>query len=54
MFVPLLKCKPEEMKEGVGTAVSTVDGDTSQRVRDQLDYRIDVCRVTQEAKIGHL
>ncbi|PSN43273.1 hypothetical protein C0J52_11470, partial [Blattella germanica] len=35
-------------------AVASVDADMLQRVWDELDYRIDVCRVTRGAHIKHL
>jgi hypothetical protein len=42
------------MKEGTVAAMSTIDGDVLQKVWDELDYRIDVCRVTRRAYIEHL
>lgn len=54
MFVQPLPGNLKEMKECIMAAVSTVDIDMLQRVRDELDYRIDVCCVTQGAHIEHL
>jgi hypothetical protein len=35
-------------------AVSTVDRQMLQRVWQELDYRIDICRVTKGGHIEHL
>jgi hypothetical protein len=54
MFVPCLPCNLKEMKEVTVAAMSTIDVDMLQRVRDELDYRIDVCCVTCGAYSEHL
>jgi hypothetical protein len=35
-------------------AVAAIDLEMFQRVWQELDYRIDVCRVTKGGYIGHL
>ena len=43
-----------EMKERIRRAVASVDADMLHRVWNELDYRLDVCRVTQGSHIEHL
>ncbi|PSN56295.1 hypothetical protein C0J52_22812, partial [Blattella germanica] len=43
-----------DLKQRIRQAVATVDGDMLQRVWDELDYRMDVCRVTGGAHIENL
>jgi hypothetical protein len=35
-------------------AVAAIDRQLSQHVRQELDYRIDICRVTNGGHIEHL
>ena len=42
-------CIPE-MKVRIRTAIETITAD----VRNELDYRVDVCRITKGAHIEHL
>ena len=44
----------EELKLRITTALQTVTQDMQQRVLDELEYRIDVCRVSGGANIEHL
>ena len=41
----------DELQERIIAAVKSVTPDMLQRVWSELDYRIDVCRVTRE---GHI
>ena len=50
---PLLE-NLEELKLRITTALQTVTQDMQQRVLDELEYRIDVCRVSGGANIEHL
>jgi len=36
------------------TAIEAVTADTLQTVWNELDYRVDVCRITKGAHIEHL
>jgi len=36
------------------TAIETITADMVQTVWDELDYRVDVCRITKSAHIEHL
>lgn len=53
VFVQPLAHSLEEMKEGIVSAMSKIDGDMLRRVWDEVDSRFDVRRVTQ-AYIEHL
>jgi len=43
-----------EMKARIRTAIENITADTLQTVWNELDYRVDVCRITNGAHIGHL
>ena len=43
-----------EMKQRITTAVASVDGDILRSVWTELDYHIDICRVTKGSHIEHL
>jgi len=53
-FVPLLPVRLNEMKQRITTAVAGVDEDMLRSVWTELDYRIDICRVTKGSHIEHL
>jgi hypothetical protein len=42
-----------ELRERINAAVMTTDRITLQNLWNELDYRLDVCRVTQGAHIGY-
>jgi hypothetical protein len=42
------------LKQGITTAVISVDEDMLRSVWTELDYRIDICRVTKGSHIEHL
>jgi len=46
-------CIPE-LKVRIRTAIETITVDTLQTVWNELDYRVDVCRITKGAHIAHL
>ena len=43
-----------ELKQRITTAVASVDKDMLRSVWTELDYRIDICRVTKGSHIEHL
>jgi len=43
-----------ELKVQIRTAIGTVTADMIQTVWNELDYRVDVCRITKGAHIEHL
>ena len=51
--LPLLSSIPE-VKVRIRTAIETNTADMLQRIWDELDYRVDVCRITTGAHIEHL
>ena len=46
-------CIPE-LKVRIRTAIETITADMLQTVWNELDYRVDVCRITKGAHIEHL
>ena len=46
-------CIPE-LKARIRTAIETITADMLQTVWNELDYRVDVCRITKGAHIVHL
>ena len=44
----------EELKQRITTALQTVTQDMLQRVWEELEYQIDVCRVSGGAHIEHV
>ena len=43
-----------ELKVQIRTAIETITADMLQTVWNELDYRVDVCRITNGAHIEHL
>jgi hypothetical protein len=54
MFVPPLPLDIDELKLTVTAAVEAIDRNMLESVWDELDYRLDICRVTNGAHIEHL
>ena len=54
VFVPPLPVSLNELKQRITTAVASVDEDMLRSVSIELDYHIDVCRVTNGSHIEHL
>jgi len=52
VYVPPLPANVDELQERITAAVKSVPPDMLQRVWSELDYRIDVCRVTRGG--GHI
>jgi hypothetical protein len=54
VYMPPLPRDLRELRQRIVAAVDTVDIDMLQRVWQDLDYRIDVCRVTKGGHMEHL
>ena len=54
VFIPPLPVSLNELKQRITTAVASVDEDMFRSVWTELDYRIDICRVTKGSHIEHL
>ena len=54
VYVPPLPANVNEFKQRITIALETVTQDMVHRVWEELDYRLDVCRVTGGAHIEHL
>jgi hypothetical protein len=52
--VPPLPTTLQELKECITAAVMNIDRQMLLKVWAELDYRLDVCRVTKGAHIEHL
>jgi hypothetical protein len=50
--LPLPACIPE-LKVRIRTAIESITADMLQSVWNELDYRVDVCRITNGAHIEH-
>jgi len=54
LYVLPLPASIPELKVRIRTAIQTITADMIQTVWNELDYRVDVCRITQGAHIEHL
>ena len=54
VYVPLLPAGITELKIRIRTAIKTITADMLQTVWNELDYRVDACRITKGAHIEHL
>jgi len=54
VFFPSLPVSLIELKKRITTAVASVDEDMLRSVWTELDYRIDIYRVTKDSHIEHL
>jgi hypothetical protein len=54
VFIPTLPRDLADLKERIVAAVKNIDASMLTRVWQELEYRIDVCRVTRGAHIEHL
>jgi len=54
VYVPPLPASILELKVRIRTAIETITADMLQTVWNELDYRVDVCRITNGAHIEHL
>ena len=51
---PALPASIPELKVRIRTAIETITADILQTVWNELNYRVDVCRITKGAHIEHL
>jgi len=54
VYVPPLPASIPELKVRIRTATEAITADMLQTVWNELDYRVDVCRITKGAHIEHL
>jgi len=54
VFLPPQTLSIPDLKNRITAAVETITPDLLSRVWQELDYRLDVCRVTKGAYIEHL
>ena len=54
MYVPPLPASIPELMVRIRTATETITADMLQTVWNELDYRVDVYRITNAAHIEHL
>jgi len=54
VFVPPLPASIPELKLRIRTAIETITADMLQTVWNELDFSVDVCRITKAAHIEHL
>ena len=54
VYVPPLPASIPELKVRIRTPTETITADMLQTVWNELDYRVDVCRITKGANIEHL
>ena len=43
-----------KLQDRIRAAVQTIDGNMLKRIWQELDYRIDICKVTKGGHIEHL
>ena len=54
VFVPPLPANLKDLRNRITAAVVLVGRDMLTRVWNEMDYRIDVCRITKGGHIEHL
>jgi len=54
VYVPPLPASIPELKVRFSTAIETITADILQIVWNELDYRVDVCRITKGAHTENL
>jgi len=54
VYVPPPPASIPELKVRIRTTIETITADMLQTVWNELDYRVDVCRITKGAHIEHL
>ena len=52
--VPNLPASIAELKTAIRTAIENIIANMVQTVWNELDYRVDICRITKGARIEHL
>jgi hypothetical protein len=51
---PPLLANHQDLRNRITAAVALVDRDMLTRVRNEMEYRTDVCRITKDGRIEHL
>jgi hypothetical protein len=54
VYVPPLPARIPELKLRIRTAIETIAADMLQKVWNELDYRVGVCRITKGAHVEHM
>jgi len=54
VYAPPLPASIPELKVRTRTAIETITADMLQTVWNELDYHVDVCRITKGAYVEHL
>ena len=54
VFVPPVPANLHELRDRITAAVALIYHDMLTRVWNELDYRLDVCRISQGGHIEHL
>jgi len=54
VYVPPLPAIIPKVKVQIRTAIETITDDMLQMVSNELDYHVDVCRITKGAYTEHL
>ena len=54
VFVPPLPANLQDLRNRITAAVALVDRDMLTRVWNEMDYSIDICRITKGGYIEHL
>ena len=54
VYIPPFPASIPELKVRIRTATETITADMLQTVWNELDYRVDVCRITKGAQIEYL
>ena len=54
VYVPPIPASIPELKVQIRTAIETITADMLKTVCNELDYRVDVCRITKGAHIEHV
>jgi hypothetical protein len=54
VFVPPLPANLRDLRNRITAAVALVNHDMLTRMWDEMDYRIDVCRISKSGHIEHL
>ena len=54
VFVPPLPANLQDLRNPIIAAVALVGRDMLTRVWNEMDYRLDLCRITKGRQIEHL
>ena len=54
VFVPPLPANLKYLRNRITAVVALIDRDIAASVWNEMDYRIDVCRITKSGHIEHL